>query len=67
MWVYNVLVTCHCGINVSFGCQIKKFVKNFKNQQYMNEWMDGYRNKIMGIYLSKKNNNGSLARFLSTI
>lgn len=20
----------------------------------MNEWMDGYRNKIMGIYLSKK-------------
>ena len=33
----------------------------------MNEWMDGYRNKIMGIYLSKKKNNGSLARFLSTI
>lgn len=33
----------------------------------MNEWMDGYRNKIMGINLSKKKNNGSLARFLSTI
>lgn len=28
-----------------------------KKKQYLNEWMDGYRNKIMGIDLGKKKKN----------